>query len=288
MCTDVDYLPQLMVLTEQNLFLRKSSWTPSISSSSSTSTTMKSSGTSWLERKLFSHFKRFFRRQSFSSPSTSADSSRRTSIAVTDEKVFNDDFPIEQEDAETEEDEQPHPLPSVQDDRQEKKEAEQPESTPTVLDPLYDYDQLLQRCSKKQEHHRLEMLEQCQKPVTIPHADLSVSHSRTVLINWKSYTRLFRALNRDPQLFQQYLTQSYSCPTSINQREQLVLNVRTSQSRVDLLLRTFLNEFVTCFECQKAQTHLIRTTDLWRIECQVCGSQRTVTRLRWKHSARTQ
>lgn len=299
MCTDVDYLPQLMVLTEQNLFLRKNSWTPSISSNlSSTSSSMKSPVTSWFERKLFSHFKRFFRRQSFASPSNSSDSSRRTSLAISDDKPSIDENPVQ-----SERDEQGHTeaLPSIELTKEEnvnnndektqgKTQIEQSVQTPPTtppIDSLYDYDQLLHRCLVKQEHHRTEMVEQCQKPVTIPHADLRVGHSNSVLINWKSYLRLFRALNRDPQLFQQYISRVCSCQTSVNQREQLILNFRTSQGRFDQLLRSYLDEYVTCFECLKAQTNLIRTTKLWRIECQFCGSQRTVQRLRWKRSKRS-
>jgi len=126
------------------------------------------------------------------------------------------------------------------------------------------------------------MISRCQTPVTIPHADLIVGHSRSIVNNWKSYTRLFRVLNRDSQLFQQYINQHYGCQSSINQHDQLTFNVRTTKTTFDNLLKIFLDEYVTCLACQKAQTHLIKSTGLWRIECQLCGSQRSVKRLRWK------
>ena len=69
MCTDIDYIPQLMMITDKDLILtndydRRNSWAPSISSSSSSSTRTNNStnSSSWLERKLLSHIKRFFRR----------------------------------------------------------------------------------------------------------------------------------------------------------------------------------------------------------------------------------
>jgi translation initiation factor 2 subunit 2 len=127
------------------------------------------------------------------------------------------------------------------------------------------------------------MILRCQTPISIPHADLIVGQSRTILMNWKSYVRLFRALTRDPHLFQQYINEYYSCQSSINQREQLTLNIRTTKTTFDNILKKFLDEYVTCLLCQTAQTHLIKSDGIWRIECQLCGSQRTVKRLRWKH-----
>ncbi|CAF4242350.1 unnamed protein product, partial [Rotaria magnacalcarata] len=77
MSVDVDFLPHLLmkdsVLATQ--YDRRNSWAVSISSSSSSS----ANATSWLERKLFSHFKRFFRRKSLSLTSNSSLSSRRPS-----------------------------------------------------------------------------------------------------------------------------------------------------------------------------------------------------------------
>ena len=287
MCTDVDYLPRMMVLTEQHLllpagFARKSSWSPSVSSASP-----KINSTSWLERKLFSHFKRFFRRSSFASSSNSSVSSRRTS-SVDEEKIIAIS-PVQQP-LERSLDElvidkhEPLLLSSASSPARINEQAVSivvPAPSPPV-DSLYDYTRLLARCTERQESYRNEMIIRSQAPVTIPHADLAVDRTRSVLRNWKSYVRLCRALNRDPQLFQQYVNQSYVCQSSINSREQMIFTVRTSKATFDNVLRTFLDEYVTCLECQKAQTHLIKTTSSWRVECQLCGSQRTAQRLRRK------
>lgn len=280
MCTEIDYLPHLMMITEKDLILpdefdRRKSWAPSISSSSSsTATNNPSNSTSWIERKLFSHFKRFFRRNSTSSRSNSSVASSRRPSSSTAEEVLSIptiELPPTTDEIETIEPTNSSPI-------------DQPQLTPSSPQPdfLYDYDRLLARCLERKEHDRNEMISQCQTPITIPHADLTLGHSRTIVNNWKSYIRLFRALNRDPHLFQQYVNQYYTCQSSINQHEQLTFNIRTSKTTFDNLLKAFLNEYVTCFACQKAQTHLIKSTGLWRIDCQLCGSQRTVKRLRWK------
>ncbi|CAF1245508.1 unnamed protein product [Adineta steineri] len=291
MCADVDYFPRLVMkdklLTAQ--YDRRNSWATSISSSSSSTTT-----TSWLERKLFSHFKRFFRRKSISLASNSSLSSRRPSSTTTEEIISS---PVN---------EQPQQQQQQQQQREEEEEkniiktenlssssfSSSSSSTPSItesspsnnpIDLLYDYDRLLARCIERQEHDRPEMILRCQTPISIPHADLVVGQSRTTLINWKSYVRLFRALTRDPHLFQQYINEHYSCQSSINQREQLSFNIRTTKTTFDNILRKFLDEYVTCLICQTAQTHLIKSDGIWRIECQLCGSQRTVKRLKWKH-----
>ena len=291
MCTDIDCFPHIMMITEKDFILsneydRRNSWAPSISSSSS-STTTTSDTTSWMDRKLFSHFKRFFRRSSSPTKSSSSISSRRPSS--TNEEIStlppNEQVNKEKEQKEDNKDLENLPSSSSSSISTSNPVSEQEQSIATnssSTDLLYDYDHLLARCLERQEHDRTEMISLCQIPVTIPHADLIVGHSRTILINWKSYTRLFRALNRDSQLFQQYINQYYACNSSINQREQLTFNVRTTRTTFDNILKTFLGEYVTCLACQKARTHLIKSAGLWRIDCQLCGSQRSVKRLRWK------
>ena len=94
MCSDVDYFPHLIM--KDTLLMkhydRRNSWSNSISSTSSSSSTStipitatsSSSSPSWLEKKLFSHFKRLFRQKTLSLSSNSALSSRRPSSAVDD------------------------------------------------------------------------------------------------------------------------------------------------------------------------------------------------------------
>ncbi|CAF2384387.1 unnamed protein product [Rotaria sp. Silwood2] len=313
MCTDIDFLPHIMVITEKEFILsneydRRNSSTPSMTSSSSsttttttitTTTTATTNSTSWIERKLFSHFKRLFRRNSFSSKTNSSQSSRRPSCTIEQgiESSF-DEHSKQTNEHEQEENKEHGNLPSSS------SSSSSPSSSPTPslstisnpiseqaqsitnnsnsIDLLYDYDRLLARCLERQKRDLSEMISRCQTPITIPRADLIVGHSRSILVNWKSYTRLFRALNRDPQLFQQYINQYYACQSSTNQREQLIFNARTTRTTFDNVLKVFLNEYVTCLACQKAETHLIKSTGLWRIECQLCGSQRSVKRLKWK------
>jgi len=290
MCTDINYFPDLMLIKDKDFILsseydRRNSWAPSLSSSSSSTVTTATNSPSWIERKLFSHFKRFFRRSASPSKSDSSTSSRRPSS--TNDEVITLGITEQPKQATEEEEnkdlENPSSSSSVVSILNPVSEQEQSiMKKSSSIDLLYDYNTLLARCLERQEHDRTEMISRCQTPVTIPHADLIVGHSRSILINWKSYTRLFRALNRDPQLFQQYINQYYACQSSINQREQLTFNVRTTRTTFDNVLKTFLDEYVTCLACQKARTHLIKSTGLWRIECQLCGSQRSVKRLRWK------
>ena len=289
MGTDIELFPHIMLVKEKDFVLpsefdRRSSWAPSTSSSSSSTAT--NNQTSWFERKLFSHFKRFFRRNSSSSKSDSTLSSRRPSSTVEETIAIQADEQPKQTNQE-EEEEKHSSLPSsssapvISNPVCEQKIPIETKSN--SIDLLYDYDRLLARCLERQEHDRTEMISRCKTPVTIPHADLISGHSRSILVNWKSYVRLFRALNRDAQLFQQYVNQYYACQSSINSREQLTFNVRTTKITFDNVLKSFLDEYVTCLACQKAQTHLIKSIGLWRIECQLCGSQRSVKRLRWKY-----
>lgn len=281
MCADVDHLPHLfmkntLLVPPTIQYDRRNSWTNSISSSSSSTTS------SWLERKLFSHVKRLFRRKSLSLTSDSSlSSSRRPSSNV--EEVISP-ISINEQPQEEEEDKQEveeiiieNPLPIL---------PPSPPSSITTndsIDLLYDYDRLLARCTERRERDRTEMILRCQTPISIPHADIMVGQSRTIIINWKSYVRLFRALTRDSHLFQQYINEYYSCQSSINQREQLTLNIRTNKTTFDNVLKKFLDDYVTCLICQTAQTHLIKSDGMWRIECQLCGSQRMVKRLKCKH-----
>lgn len=268
MCAKMDYC--------SDLTMERNGWrNSSVSSSSSTSSTTSSSS-SWLERKFLSHFKRFFRRNPSSLTSDSTGSSRRPSSSTNDEIPAS---PI---------DEQP-PLQVIQ-SNEDIPLLIPPPSPPTTppIDYLYDYDRLLARCLERQEHDRTKLILRCQTQISIPHADLQLHQSRTTILNWKVYIRLFQNLSRDSHLFQQYINEWYSCQSSLNIREQLSLNIRTTQRTFDGILRKFLDDYVTCLTCQTAQTHLIKSNGHWRIECQLCGSQRTVKRLKWKQQQQQQ
>lgn len=252
MCAKIEDYSSPLSMDKQ--LLERINWrTSSLSSSSSSSSSLSAVASSWLERKIFSHFKRIFRRNS----SDSSNSSRHPSFSITEDILSSpiDEQPMEIEDL-------PLLIPSI--------------------DLLYDYDRLLARCFERQEHDRNELIIRSQSPITIPHAVLSVHRKVTILLNWKSYLRLFQNLSRDAHLFQVFINQTYSCRTLINSREQLTLDIQTSQKTFDNLLRKFLDEYVTCLVCQTAHTHLIKSRGRWTIECQLCGSQRTVQRLKWK------
>ncbi|CAF4040662.1 unnamed protein product [Rotaria magnacalcarata] len=294
-----------MIITEKDFVLpneydRRNSSTPSITSSSSSTTTNNT--TSWFDRKLFDHFKRLFRRSSISSKIDSSQSNRRPSDTAAEKSTASSTCPEKSKDKEEEEEEEEEEVQQQNKNTGHESLVSLSSSTSSTttlpnsineqvqslttnkssIDLLYDYDRLLARCLERQKHDLTEMISRCQTPITIPHVDLIVGHSRSIVVNWKSYTRLFRALNRDPQLFQQYINLYYGCQSWMNQREQLTFNVRTTKTTFDNVLKLFLNEYVTCLACQKAQTHLIKSMGLWRIECQLCGSQRSVKRLKWK------
>ncbi|CAF1073177.1 unnamed protein product [Rotaria sordida] len=287
MSVDVDFFPHLLmkdsILTTQ--YDRRNSWTMSVSSSSSSSstaaiTTTTTNTTSWFERKLFSHFKRFFRRKSLS-----LISNRRISLSNIENILslpVNETQKVEEEEEEEEEKEKEEKSPINNDN--EKLSLSKISSISNSIDLLYDYNRLLERCIKQHEHnHTTKINVHCQTPISIPHADLIINQICTIIINWKSYIRLFHSLKRDPHLFQQYINQYYSCQSFINQREQLTLNIRTTKTIFDNVLRKFLDDYITCLICQTAQTYLIKSDRIWRIECQLCGIQRIVKRLKWKH-----
>jgi len=150
-------------------------------------------------------------------------------------------------------------------------------------DDLYNYEALLKRCMDKLDLDRPEMLIRQHTPVPIPHAHLIFGGRRTVLINWPSYQRLCKSLQRDIALFQQFVNESFDCQTSINKQHYLVLNVKTNVPHFDKILNKFLTEYVTCQQCRSANTHLMRLNGaLMLLECQYCGCQRPVKKLKWK------
>ena len=246
---------------------RRNTWN---SAPSSLSTPTKTS--SWLERTFLLQLKRLFRRQS-SSSSISSSSAPPEDISIPDESIEEkDEDEVEVEELCSSEPEPvPAPPPSLNVARP---------LLPPIVDSLSDYERLLRRCYERHENEREEIYRRYQNPISIPHADLIVSSSRSTLINWRSYVKLFRSLRRRADLFQKYVNQVYHCQTLINERDHFILPLRTSQTNFDLILRKYLDDYVTCLTCQTAQTHLIRCQGQWRIECRLCGCQRRVERLK--------
>ena len=274
MCAEVDYIHRLPM--KDSIYEkqpRRMTWT---SSASSLNPSTKKS--SWLERTFFLQLKRLFRRQSTSSSSISSSSAPLAdpspSPSIPDESIEEKDEDEDDEEKRCSCEPEPvssPPPPSLT--------LARPLSPP-IVDTLSDYDRLLRRCYERYESEREQIYRRYQDPISIPHADLIVSSSRSILINCRSYVKLFRSLGRRAELFQKYVNQRYHCQTLINERAHFILPLRTSQTNFDLILRKYLDDYVTCLTCQTAQTHLIRCQGQWRIECRLCGSQRRVERLK--------
>lgn len=264
MCAEIDYIHRLPMKDSIYENQRRKTWSSS-QSSLTNSTTKKSS---WLERTFLIQLKRFFRRKS----SSTVIVEEISPIKTIPEEIIDE---VEEENRCSCE-----PEPDFSSSQPTSTTLVSPLTSPIVVDTLNDYDRLIRRCYDRYENEHEEIYRRYQNPISIPHADLIVSSTRSILINWKTYVKLFRSLGRRANLFQKYVNQFYHCQTSINEREHFVLPLRTNQTNFDLVLRKYLDDYVTCLTCQTAQTHLIKYQGQWRIECRLCGCQRFVQRLK--------
>lgn len=205
---------------------------------------------SWFERKIFRQLKKIFQ--------------RRTTNLI--------HFSVKIEVSSNEQIEEKNEISPVEKSEKIEEKVE--------LDFLYDYDRLLSRCLEKSEENREELVRRSQTAISIPRSDFSHRTSFSVLLNWKSYRRLLKNLSRSEKHFRIFVEQTFRCETKVNRRQQLLLPLRVKRMEFDRLLQNFLEQYVTCPQCRTAQTRLIKQNNDWKVECQICGVQTTVQRLK--------
>jgi len=129
-----------------------------------------------------------------------------------------------------------------------------------------EYDKLLDNAYKNIK--KIETTERFE----IPKARTQIQGNKTMIQN---FLQICSAIRRDCQHLAKYLCKELATPVAV-EKERAILNRRVSAMHIDGKIEAYVKEFVTCPECGKPDTELIKERGFLFIHCLACGAKHTV------------
>lgn len=106
----------------------------------------------------------------------------------------------------------------------------------------------------------------------VPEPDVLLEGSTTVLRN---FADICDVINRDPQQVFAFLLREFGTAGSLEDRRAL-FKVRLSQEQVNGRIRSYVEEYVLCAECDRPDTHIVKEDRIAILQCDACGARRAL------------
>ncbi|KAI8815445.1 domain found in IF2B/IF5-domain-containing protein [Cladochytrium replicatum] len=149
----------------------------------------------------------------------------------------------------------------------------------------YHYEELLTRVFKIIRLNNPELANKKQK-ITIPPPQVHREGTRKSV--FANVVDIARRMHRTPEHVIQYLYAELGTTGSVDGSQRLVIRGRFQQKQIENVLKRYIVEYVTCKTCKSADTILTKENRLFFLQCESCGSTRTVSVIKTGFQAQTQ
>ncbi|CAG2109979.1 unnamed protein product, partial [Medioppia subpectinata] len=95
--------------------------------------------------------------------------------------------------------------------------------------------------------------------------------------SFANFLEICRSLHRQPKHMQAFLLTELGTSGSVDAANQLIIKGRFQQKQIESVLRRYIKEYVACQTCRSPDTILQKETRLFFLQCETCGSRRSVT-----------
>ena len=136
---------------------------------------------------------------------------------------------------------------------------------------MEEYEQLLNEAYEKVKPIKSSSGERFE----VPKANIQVIGNKTYVEN---FLQICNYLRRQPEHVMKFLSKELATFSKI-ENERLMLNRKLQISHVNDKINLYINAFVTCKECKKPDTALIKQDGLMFIHCLACGAKHSLGRL---------
>lgn len=110
----------------------------------------------------------------------------------------------------------------------------------------------------------------------IPEPKLLTEGKTTVLEN---FAAIVDKLNREPEHIFKFLLRELGTAGKID-GSRAIFQRRLTGGMISELINAYVKEYVTCSECGRPDTHLIKSERVLTLRCDACGAHRPVTKRR--------
>ena len=90
----------------------------------------------------------------------------------------------------------------------------------------------------------------------------------------------FCRLHRSQKHMQAFLLAELGTSGSVDANNQLIIKGRFQQKQIEVVLRRYIKEYVACQTCRSPDTILQKDTRLFFLQCETCGSRRSVASIK--------
>ena len=131
-----------------------------------------------------------------------------------------------------------------------------------------DYDKLLERAREG-----LEDVMQNAERFSPPVPDIMHEGSKKTII--RNFSEIVDSLRRDEMHLYKFLLQELGTAGSVNNR-RLVLQGRVPEKKIKERIKSYIETFVVCQECNRPDTSFLRTGRTLNLHCEACGAKRPI------------
>ena len=131
-----------------------------------------------------------------------------------------------------------------------------------------DYEKLLERAREG-----LEEVMQNAERFNPPIPDIMHEGSKKTII--RHFSEIIDSLRRDETHLYKFLLQELGTAGSVNNR-RLVLQGRVPEKKIKDRIKSYIETFVVCQECNRPDTSFLRVGRTLNLHCEACGAKRPI------------
>ncbi|KAI7872211.1 domain found in IF2B/IF5-domain-containing protein [Spinellus fusiger] len=171
-------------------------------------------------------------------------------------------------------------------DKAEEEETSKQESGDAWLksDRDYTYDELLGRVFKILRQNNPELAGDKKRYTIVPPSIHREGNKKTIFAN---VTDIGKRLHRQPEHIIQFLFAELGTNGSVDGAQRLIIKGRFQQKQIENVLRHYIVEYVTCKTCKSPDTLMTKDNRLYFVQCESCGSTRSVSAIKAGFKAQT-
>ncbi|XP_046911340.2 eukaryotic translation initiation factor 2 subunit beta [Dermatophagoides farinae] len=142
----------------------------------------------------------------------------------------------------------------------------------------YTYDELLEMIYNKIKEKNPESESGGRKKYVLrPPQVLRIGTKKTSFAN---FLEICKSLHRQSKHLQNFLLTELGTSGSVDANNQLIIKGRFQQKQIESVLRRYIKEYVACQTCRSPETILQKETRLFFLQCESCGSRRSVANIK--------
>ena len=131
-----------------------------------------------------------------------------------------------------------------------------------------DYEKLLERAREG-----LEAVMQNAERFSPPTPEILHEGSKKTII--RNFSEIVDALRRDETHLYKFLLPELGTAGSVNNR-RLVLQGRVPERKIKERIKSYIDTFIVCQECNRPDTSFLRTGRTLNLHCEACGAKRPI------------